>query len=247
MSSTHFRFKQFTVHHDKCAMKVGTDAILLGAWAKADGAQNVLDIGTGSGVIALMLAQRCPNAKVTAVEVERAASEQAAENFAASPWSDRLSVTCGAIQEFVAASKFDLIVCNPPFFVDGIQPADAARKLARHSDALLPADLVATVQRHLQPDGRFSVVLPVQQAIGFLKVAEAGRLYCRRLCDVLPTPTSTPRRQLLEFAMEPTHEELQRQEIVLEVSRHEYADDYCKLAGNFLLRIPGSDDLATQP
>lgn len=132
--TTHFRFKQFTVRHDRCAMKIGTDAILLGAWAAAVEPERILDIGTGSGIIALMLAQRFPTANVTAVEIDLAACEQACGNFAAAPFYDRLTLTRSAVQDFRSKDQYDLVVCNPPWIQRSLKSPDAARTMARHSD-----------------------------------------------------------------------------------------------------------------
>ena len=128
-----FRFKQFAVEQDDVAMKVGTDGVLLGAWADCNGAKRILDIGTGTGVIALMLAQRNAEAEVQAVEIDETATRRARSNFDLSPWAERLTVENCAVQEFAPAEKFDLIVSNPPYFVDSLLPPDAKRSTARHT------------------------------------------------------------------------------------------------------------------
>ncbi|MCA9182656.1 MAG: methyltransferase, partial [Planctomycetales bacterium] len=156
--TTAFRCKQFTVRHDQCAMKVGTDAILLGAWSAAVEPKRILDIGTGSGIIALMLAQRFPAAYVTAVEINSAACEQACGNFAIAPFYDRLTLTHSAVQEFRPKGSYDLVVCNPPWFQKSFKPLDAARTMARHSDSLSLDELGAAASRLLSPGGVLNVI-----------------------------------------------------------------------------------------
>lgn len=234
---TPFRFKQFTVRHNQCAMKVGTDAILLGTWAAAEEPQRILDIGTGTGIIALMLAQRFPAANVTAVEINSAACEQAADNFAASPFYDRLTLTRCAVQDFRPHEQYDLIVCNPPWFQKSFKPPDAARSLARHSDSLSLEELGAAASRLLDPHGVLTVILPIEQALSFTAIAIENELYCHRVCEVRPTPTSTPKRRLLEFSHRPAEQDVCAQEIVVEVTRHHYSDAYSQLAKEFLLKL----------
>lgn len=235
--TTPFRFKQFTVRHDQCAMKVGTDAILLGAWAAAVEPRRILDIGTGTGIIALMLAQRFPAASVTAVEINSQACEQACGNFAASPFYDRLTLTRCAVQDFCPQELYDLVVCNPPWFQKSFKPPDAARLMARHSDSLSLKELGAAASRLLSPHGVCTVILPIEQALSFTAIATENELYCHRVCEVRPTPTSAPKRQLLEFSHRPVEQDVCAQEIVVEVTRHQYSDAYSQLAKEFLLKM----------
>ena len=136
MSDSSFLFKQFIVHHDRCAMKVGTDGVLLGAWAPVDQAHTALDVGTGTGLVALQLAQRNPHLRVTAVEIDAPAAAQAAENVAGSPWPDRIEVVCADFNDFQPDGRFDLIVSNPPYFVDALPCPDRQRNTARHAGGL---------------------------------------------------------------------------------------------------------------
>lgn len=235
--TTLFRCKQFTVRHDQCAMKIGTDAILLGAWSTAVEPQQILDIGTGSGIMALMLAQRFPTADVTAVEINSAACEQACENFVAAPFADRLTLIRSAVQDFRPQVQYDLIVCNPPWIQKSSKPPDAARTMARHCDSLSLEDLGAAVSRLLSPGGILNVILPVEQAISFAAIATENRLHCHRLCEVRPTPTSMPKRQLLAFSNRPPNQNVCAQEIIIEVTRHRYSDAYSLLAKEFLLKM----------
>lgn len=163
MANNWFRFKQFTVRHDKCAMKVNTDGVLLGAWAPADNCSTILDIGTGTGVIALMLAQRS-TAYIDAVELEENACVQASENVKDSPWSNRIKVIQGDFRQYYRSGTkaYDLIVSNPPYFQNSLPNPGHAKKLARHNDALDSTELAAGVKQLLKPDGRFAVIIPFE-------------------------------------------------------------------------------------
>lgn len=180
---SHFRFQQFSLRHDRSTLKVGTDAVLLGAWAPAEG-RRLLDIGTGCGVIALMLAQRNTGAAVFAIEPDADSAAQAAENFAASPWPDRMFLTASSLQEYQAESPFDLILCNPPYFAAGLQPAHPVRLQARHQVGLSFAELAAGAARLLAPEGRLALILPCEAAASFLGHASAEGLRLARREDV---------------------------------------------------------------
>lgn len=156
-----FRFKQFIVHDDHCGLKVGTDAVLLGTEPITIRPKRVLDIGTGSGVVALMMAQRFPEADVTGIDILPEAVQEAGDNFAASPFADRLHAVHASLQAFASEPQhFDLIVCNPPYFVDSLKNPDNARRIARHTDTLSFSELLVGVQQLLTPDGVFLVILP---------------------------------------------------------------------------------------
>ena len=171
-----FRFKQFAVRQDRCPMKVGTDGVLLGAWAEVrPGDRRMLDVGTGTGLIALMLAQRSA-ARITAVDVDAECATQAAENFAASPWADRLDAVAVAVQRYDPVERFDLIVSNPPYYVDSLLSPDEGRNTARHAAGLPFGELAAAVVRLLAPGGRFALVLPPVEMQRF-RSAALGRLY----------------------------------------------------------------------
>ena len=179
-------------------MKVGTDGVLVGAWATVRPTdREVLDIGTGTGLIALMLAQRNPEAQIVGVEIDAESAEQARENFEASPWSDRVRVVECAVQEFSTENKFDLIVSNPPYFVDSLKCPDGSRNTARHTDTLSFGELMHTAEQLLAPDGRFAVIVPAEAA---LSVIAAGNLHLVRRCDVKTKPSGVPKRVMLEFS-----------------------------------------------
>lgn len=192
-----FRFKQFAVDDDKSTMKVGTDAVLLGSWVDVGGAKTILDVGSGCGVIALMMAQRAPMAKVDAIEIDRDSAVQASENFKASPWNVHAHNT--AIQEFDHA-PYDLIVSNPPFFSGSLLPPKAKRKNARHTETLSFDELLISIKRLLDDGGRFAVVLPMAEGnVAREKAAEFG-FHCNRSLAFYTRNGKPQERWLLEFS-----------------------------------------------
>lgn len=216
-----FRFKQFEIEQDRCAMKVGTDGVLLGAWAQ--GGRRILDIGSGTGLISLMMAQRFPEAEVVGIDMDADACGQARENVMASPFRDRVEIVCCRLQDFgadgcasetaglkagaletaaglKAAGVFDAIVSNPPFFVDSLKNPDSKRTMARHTDSLPFRDLFAGVKRLLSDEGVFSAIVPAEVAEQF--VAESCMLgfYLIRKCGVKTVERKQPKRFMLSFA-----------------------------------------------
>lgn len=193
-----FRFKQFEIEQDRCAMKVGTDGVLLGAWAQ--GGRRILDIGSGTGLISLMMAQRFPEAEVVGIDMDADACGQAKENVMASPFRDRVEIECCRLQDFGADGTFDAIVSNPPFFVDSLKNPDSKRTMARHTDSLPFRDLFAGVKRLLSDDGVFSAIVPVEVVEQF--VAESCMLgfYLIRKCGVKTVERKQPKRFMLSFA-----------------------------------------------
>lgn len=204
-----FRFKQFTVHQDRCALKVGTDGVLFGAWVGYAGARRILDIGTGTGVLALIAAQRNPAAWIDAVEIDEAAAGQAAENAAASPWADRVRVHHMDVRRLHAAEPYDLIICNPPYYAGYAASPDPRIGLAKHSGELLFPELVEAVRRALGPGGRFAVIVPLNRGPEFLAEAARAGLSPHRRCIVRYVAHRPPKRLLLELseADAPCHEE----------------------------------------
>ena len=199
MSNDYFRFKQFCIHHDRCAMKVGTDGVLLGAWGCVEG-RRILDIGTGTGLIALMAAQRNPEAKVFGIDVDEEAVFQARENIAESPFCSRIECILQDVLAFETGELFDAILCNPPFFTEDTLPDDKSRALARNSKNLPFPLLIKKVAELLAEDGVFSLVVPsglVQEIVGLC--LENG-LHLVRRCQVHTTAQKPPRRTLLAFS-----------------------------------------------
>ena len=210
MANSFFKFQQFTVRQELCAMKVGTDGTLLGAWA--NGGRSVLDIGTGTGLIALMMAQRFPEARVTAIDIDQAACLQAHDNVAASPFARRISVVHASLQHFCdetqhhsenqandVYTQFDSIVCNPPFFVNSLKAPNEQRSMARHADSLTYAQLFSGVSQLLADGGEFSAIVPFDCREAFVSEAFLHGLFQSRICAVRTTPHKPPRRYLQAF------------------------------------------------
>lgn len=203
MSTPYFRFKQFTVWHDRCAMKVGTDGVLLGAWAgeaKSSSVRRILDIGTGSGLIALMLAQRFPNAMIDGIDIAPSAIEQAQDNFSASPFCTRLRAHSSSLQEWQPKEKYDLIVSNPPYFSNSLLCPEKIRSNARHDSMLSFTDLLVHSCRMLSLTGTLALVLPADAETSILAEARLSRLYCVRLCRIRTTASKCPKRILIAFS-----------------------------------------------
>lgn len=194
-----FRFKQFAVEHKQSSMKVGTDAVLLGAWARCDSAQSILDIGTGSGVISLLLAQRS-QAHITAIDIHEASVTEATKNFTNSPWASKLTATQSRLQDYSPKTKFDLIVSNPPFFRNCLKVQDPIRNKARHDDALPFEELLSGIERLMAREGRFVIILPTAEFIIFEKMAKNAQFYPSELLRIYSTPEKPCIRVLAEFS-----------------------------------------------
>lgn len=198
---TGFRFKQFEIQQDRCAMKVGTDGVLLGAWA--EGGSRILDIGAGTGLISLMMAQRYPEARVVGIDIDADACQQARENVDASPFADRVVMECCALQELGVTSSsevlYDAIVSNPPFFVNSMKNPDSKRTLARHTDSLPFPVLMKGVKRWLSDDGVFSAIVPAEVVEQFVSEAYCSGLLLTRKCGVKTVERKQPKRFLLAF------------------------------------------------
>ena len=235
MSNPYFAFKQFVVHHDRCAMKVGTDGVLLGAWAPVEGKCEVLDVGTGTGLIALMLAQRNHEANIHAIDIDEGAIEQARINAEASPWKERISVELADYSALDENRLYDLIVSNPPYFVNSLKCPDKQRNMARHTDRL-PFDLlIRRTKSLLSSNGVFAVVIPVDAADEFIQSAQESGLYLQHETMVIPTVGASPKRALLSFVKHPT--DTVKDELLIELSRHVYSDDYISLTKEFYLKM----------
>ena len=199
MSNEYFRFKQFCIHHDRCAMKVGTDGVLLGAWGCVEG-KRILDIGTGTGVIALMAAQRNPEAEVLGIDVDEAAVLQARENIAESPFNSRVECLLQNVLTFESEATFDAILCNPPFFTEDTLPDDKGRALARNSKSLPFPQLIRKVASLLSENGKFSVIIPNDSAQEFVGLCLLENLHLERRCIVRTKANKPPRRAMLTFS-----------------------------------------------
>ncbi len=218
------QFKQFTVCDDGCAMKVGTDALLLGAWCEVSQAKSILDIGTGSGIVVLMLAQRAENAQLVAVELEQGAHEQSCENIKLSPFSHRVQSFNQSIQEFSVdqrwSSSFDVVVSNPPFFHDKPKSPDFARNLARHDDALPLHDLLDSALRCLKQHGKLMLIWPIDRREELFDEAAAQGLYVSRELTVQGSPSHEPTRFLSEWSRTPS-QRVERETMCVESGNRE--------------------------
>lgn len=236
MSNTYFQFKQFTVWHDKCAMKVGTDGVLLGAWASVRNAHKILDVGTGTGLVALMLAQRSlPDADIVALEIDKAAAGQAGENVARSPWKERIEVVQADFRNYQSSDKFDVIVSNPPYFVDSLGCPDQQRNAARHNDSLTYEELLEGVAGLLAEDGAFTIVIPTDVADRVKMIATAKNLYAVRQLNVITKPGGIPKRTLITFTF--SNRECVIEELLTELARHQYSEEYIALTREYYLNM----------
>jgi len=236
MSNDYFQFRQFVVHQQRCAMKVGTDGTLLGAWAAApSGKCRILDIGTGTGLIALMMAQRFPEAEITGVDIDEDAVVQAAENVRLSPFSERVNVCHQNIMNFTDVIGFDAIVSNPPFFVDSLACPDSQRTIARHAVSLTYEQLMHQAYHLLKEEGRLSVVVPSDSRAQIEGAACLEGFFMTRVCLIKTTPTKQPKRQLIEFQKHPVSE-LDIKEGIIEESPNVRSDWYQQLTKEFYIK-----------
>lgn len=235
-----FQFKKFTVHQNKTAMKVGTDGVLLGTWTPlSDSIYSILDIGSGTGLVALILAQRSFAEQIDAIEIDEDAYEQCVENFEESPWNDRLFCYHAGLDEFTdeIEDRYDLIVCNPPFFKPNNLIEDEARSKARFYDILPFDELVKSVSILLAEDGIFSVIIPFEEEENFLKLAEIESLFPKKITHVKGTSTSKIKRSLIAFSKANNPEKLITDTLILEIERHEYTPEFKELVKDFYLKL----------
>jgi len=232
-----FRFKQFTVNDERSSMKVGTDAVLLGAWAGNRIPVTILEIGTGCGLIALMMAQRFKNARITAIDIHEGSVEQAGENFKASRWTENLSAEPISLQDLAAgrAKAFDLIISNPPFFSDSLLPPDTSKIIARHTESLSFPELARGVINLLKPGGLFALILPTESHKAFSHHATKNHLFKCRELEIIPVKGKTPNRILSEWAKE--QEKPFFESLAIRQNTLEYTDEYKKLTGEFYLAL----------
>ena len=236
-----FKFKEFTIHQDKTAMKVGTDGVLLGAWCSVDDyPDTILDIGSGTGVISLMIAQRSDAMTIDAVEVDENAYEQTVENFEKSDWGDRLYCYNATFNEFAdeigeEEETYDLIVSNPPFYTDDFETEDDARNKARFTSSLSFEELIRGVSKILSENGVFSVVVPFKEEESFINLTKEKKLFLNRICRVKGKVTSEIKRSLMEFSF--IEKVIEEKSLVIEIERHKYTEDYINLTREFYLKM----------
>lgn len=197
-----FHFKQFSIQQDRCIMKVGTDGVLLGAWANVSKAEKVLDIGSGTGLISLMIAQRNPNCRIHAVDIDENSAIQSRENMIHSPWADRIEVFHKSIQEFakIRLDLYDLIVSNPPFFINSTLGPDTSRNLARHALDLTQTEILKTATTLLKKEGTLSLILPQREGREFIGEAISFGFYCNHITEVYPRHNKPIERMLMSFS-----------------------------------------------
>jgi tRNA1Val (adenine37-N6)-methyltransferase len=230
-----FHFKQFSVKHDRCAHKVGTDGVLLGAWVDVDQARRILDIGTGSGVIALMMAQRSPSDTIIeAIDIAKEDCKQASENIAESPWPDKIIVKNVALQIF-ESDPYDLIVSNPPFFIGSAKPPAPERTRARHTESLPPDELLFHARRLLSIKGKLCIILPVTEGHSMITLAENMGWHCSRLCEFRGRTGKPPERMLVELQLE--NIELIKESLILHEHGEAWTTEYRNLTRDFYLKI----------
>jgi tRNA1Val (adenine37-N6)-methyltransferase len=236
MANNYFTFKHFTVYQDKSAFKVGTDGVLLGACADITGAKSVLDIGSGTGLISLILAQRC-DADITAIEPDYESFIQTCENVSRSPWHERIKVRHTSLQNFdQEQTKFDLIVTNPPYFKDSLRNPDPRKSSARHSFSLSSEEILEGVLKFMKEDGRLQLILPYVEGNVFITEAYKYGLFCNGILKIKPLPTAEIRRLILTFSR--TRKKPSENFLTIEHGRrHQFTDEYINLTKEFYLKF----------
>ena len=233
-----FSFKQFAVQQDRCAMKIGTDGVLLGAWTPLINNPNaILDIGAGTGILSLMLAQRSTATQIDAIEIDEEAYEQCVENFETSPWGDQLFCFHAGLDEFVdePEDEYDLIISNPPFYTDTFKSENLQRDVARFEDALPFEELIEAAALLLSDNGIFSVIIPFKEEAKFVSMCNELALFPLKITRVKGTPTAEIKRSLLAFCR--IEQTPLIDELVIETARHQYTSEYIELTKDFYLKM----------
>ena len=236
MSNTYFNFKQFRINQAKSAFKVGTDGVLLGACADISGVRTILDIGSGTGLISLMLAQRC-NAEITAIEPDHESFLQTCENVNRSPWKERIMVKNTSFQNLEqSVGRFDMIVTNPPFFRDSLKNPDPRKSAARHNESLSNEEILQGALKFMEGNGNLQLILPYVE--GNILIAEAHKygFYCNRIIKIKPEPSAEIRRLILKFSR--VQKKTSESFLTIEHGkRHEFTEEYVNLTKDFYLKF----------
>lgn len=235
MTNNYFNFKQFKISQEKAAFRVGTDGVLLGAYADVRGANRILDVGTGTGLIALMLAQRS-DAEIAAIEPDHESFLQSCENINNSRWADRINVIETTLQEFEDAKKFDLIVTNPPYFSDSIRNPDSRKAIARHNDTLTSEDILRHSSRLLTQQGKLQLIMPFSEGTVFIAEAADYGFFCHDILRIKPLPTSEIRRLIIAFGRE-RKKPAEKFLTIEHGKRHEFTEEYKRLTVDFYLHF----------
>ena len=234
-----FQFKKFSINQDRCAMKVGTDGVLLGAWCPIENNPfSVLDIGAGTGILSLMLAQRSKASQIDAIEIDEDAYEQCVENFESSPWGDRLFCFHAGLDEFIdePEDQYDIIISNPPFYSEDYKTENSQRDLARFQDALPFKNLIEAADLLLSENGIFAVIIPYKEEERFIDLCAEFELYPVKVTRVKGTPTTEIKRSLLAFKRYELSV-LTADELIIETERHQYTKEYIALTRGFYLKM----------
>jgi tRNA1Val (adenine37-N6)-methyltransferase len=234
MPNTYFNFKQFTINQERASFKVGTDGVLIGAAADIKDAKHILDVGSGTGLIAIMMAQRS-DAEIMAIEPDKDSFEQLKNNVENCKWKDRITPIKSSLQEFTPGIKFDTIVSNPPYFIDSLKNPDKAKSLTRHSDNLGQLDILNRIDDLLEENGTLQLILPFAEGSVFIAKAAAYGLYCNELLKIKPTPASEIKRLIMKLGRKKTvvHESF----LTIENSRHNFTEEYRELTKDFYLKL----------
>lgn len=238
MPNSSFAFKQFTIQQDRCAMKVGTDAVLLGAWVLPNGSKEILDIGTGTGVIALMIAQKS-SAHIDAIDIDENSVSQATQNVLNSKFKHQVSVMHIPLQEYAktCTKKYNLIITNPPYFEQSLKSSDEQRSYARHADVLPFEELIEGVSKLLDPKGRFCLILPKLEAEKFRDLAEKKGFHLSKLLRIKSrADKEVDKRHVMQFEYSPT--EFSETTLIIEQSeRHQYTPEYKELTKDYYVNF----------
>jgi tRNA1Val (adenine37-N6)-methyltransferase len=236
MANNYFSFKQFIIYQDKSAFKVGTDGVLLGAVTDIAGVRSILDIGSGTGLISIMLAQRC-DAEITAIEPDYESFIQNCENVISCDWHNRIRVIHTDLQSFNSShDKFDLIVTNPPYFCDSLKSLDPRKSAARHNDSLTTDEILDGVLKLMKDDGRLQIIMPYIEGNIFIADANKYGLYCNNILKIKPLPTSEIRRVILLFSRL-RKKPVERFLTIEHGRRHEFTEEYINLTKDFYLKF----------
>ena len=226
-----FKFKKFTIIQEKSAMKIGTDGVLLGSWVSCEKFNEILDVGCGTGLIALMLAQRNLNSSITGIEIDNIASKEAQLNINNSDWKQRVYIKNTSLQNFKTKIKFDLIVSNPPFFPSN--KSKDRRDIARHANSLSFEELIHNAVNLLAVKGTLSVIVPKNSESFFCETAKAYNLHCNRVCYIKGNEIAELKRVMMEFSF--IKAKLKEERLTIEKSRHQYTNEYIDLCKDFYL------------
>lgn len=237
MSNIFFRFKQFTVFQDSCAMKVGTDGVLLGAWTNVNKCNHILDVGVGTGLVALMLAQRNKDACIYAIDIDDDCVAQAHKNIENSPFAEQIGVEKKSFQEYAATTnhRYDLIVSNPPYFQNALKSPSRSRNYARHNDSLSFFEIMSQGASLLNEDGRIALILPHDFKQQLLEHAATVHLFANRITNVFPLQHKSAKRLLIELGRQ--DKGCIENNLTIELSRHHYTDEFIALTKSFYLNL----------